>query len=185
MAQQFFMSGPATVTFDGQVLGLNRGEIPISIQPRFIDVPTDEFGGSEGVPADAQFMGAIATVQLQLTKYDPTIMQKVLRLVPFASSSYEYGEFPAIGTFVKQQGMARALKLTSINETRLFDVAFIRNPFECNMSARYRVYMVSFECWMDAAATRELFVFRNAADDADIAIASAPNHTNTSNTALS
>lgn len=185
MARQFYMSGPASVQFDAVDLGVNRGEIPINVQPFYGNVPTDEFAGDQGPPADAQFFGAIATVQVQLTKYELTNVEKVLRLVPVTSTSYAYGQFPLIGTFVKQQGMARVLQLTSANETRQFDYALIRNPYELNMSSRYRAYMMTFEIWMDAAATRQLWLMRNANDDATLPISGDPNHANYSNTALS
>lgn len=192
---QHAMSGPAVVYWDvdgagnAEAIGINRGEIPYTVQQRFIDVPTDQFGGPEGVPADAQFLGAIVTVQLELTRYDLAVLERLLRLVPLQNSGLGYGSFPPIGTFVRQQGMARRLLFVTPSETRALAVSFVRNPMQLNISSRYRTYSIAFESWMgydqgNASVDTNVWLHRDATDESTLPVSGAPFHTNVSNTPL-
>lgn len=58
-------------------LGVTRNGAQITFQEFSSPVPTDEHGGDEGPPVDIQYFGEIATVRLELTKFDAAVAAKV------------------------------------------------------------------------------------------------------------
>jgi hypothetical protein len=58
-------------------LGHTRNGAEIEIREFTGDVPTDENAGEEGPPTDIQFFGAMATIRLDLTKYDDTAISAI------------------------------------------------------------------------------------------------------------
>jgi len=139
MPIQHFFAGPATVKIkkrnpetgaldaDFTDIGINREAIPLIITPSVLDVPSDDWGGPEGVPADVQMLGAIANIQLSLTKFDigqldrmidGTTWTTVTDDTPGAGEPYEYlvkdaGQMPLLGSFIRQNNFMFQLKLES------------------------------------------------------------------------
>jgi hypothetical protein len=154
MAIQHFTTGPALIEFDSNILGYAEDRVQQIIVPSWEDIHSDDFGGLAGPPSDAQLLGARVIVQMVMTKYDRTLLD--------ALSSFDQagaaGILPAVGEFVRLDSLYAALVISGRNETRTYDVAFLRQNQELNSSARHRRYGLGFECWIDAACTRELMV---------------------------
>ena len=157
-------AGPATVALAANTagtvgsftdLGINRDAIPINIEVKFLDVPADDYGGEAGTPADVQILGGIATIDLELTKFELATIEKYLlgHLVTTA------GTFEELGTFLRQQSKGFALKLTSTRAVRQFDFgAFIGGqPSGVSQGVRYSSYRLSYRALLDAASTRKLY----------------------------
>lgn len=167
MAVQHFFAGPATVQVKYRdqttgnldaaytTVGINREAIPIIITPRFLDVPTDAWAGTDGYPADTQFMGAIANIQLSLTKYEIAQVDKLIEGV--ANSAKAVSVFPEFGSFARQNNLMFALYLESAYATRLFNWCFVRNGGSVGQGTRYTSYDLQVEAWIDDPSTRDLF----------------------------
>lgn len=148
-----FTSGPVVVTWNAIQLGFSEDGARISVIPRYSEIPSDDFGGREGYPTDAQFMGAIASIQLPLTKYVKSVCDALSRFnaagVVASPVAGNHGLLPPIGTFVRQDSLAASLLLDGVNEDITFATAFLRQNFEINSGTKWRTYMVGFECWMN------------------------------------
>jgi len=151
---EHIVAGPVIVTFNSLQIGYSRDGVQIRIEPRWIDVPSDEYGGASGAPSDAQIVGAIATVSADLTKYDKAQLRK---LTSFAGTTGTAGTLPAFGTLMRQDTKVQILLLDGANEDFTFSNAFVRQAIEVNKGTRFSSAMLAFECWVDAPATRVLF----------------------------
>lgn len=158
-------AGPATVACapvtGGTVgtyvsLGINRDGIPITIDVKSIDVPSDDYGGEAGTPADVQILGGIAVIDLELTKFELATIEKYLGGTLLTTA----GTFEELGTFLRQQNKGLALKLTSQYAVRefLFGAFFGGGqPAGVNQGTRYASYRLSYRALLDSAATRRLW----------------------------
>lgn len=154
MPIQHSVAGPVVVTFNAIQLGYSRDGASIRIEPRWIDVPSDDFGGASGAPSDAQFVGAIASVSVDLTKYEAA---DVRRLTSFAGTSGSAGVFPSFGTLMRQDLITESLLLDGVNEDWVFATAFVRAAIEVNKGTRFSTFNLGFECWINSAQSRQLF----------------------------
>lgn len=153
MAIQHEVAGPVLVKFNSASLGYTRDGAQIRIEPRWIDVPSDDYGGASGAPADAQLVGAICTVHCDLTKYDKAEVHKLSAFQKAGTA----GTLPVYGSLMRQGSLYATLLLDGVNEDWTFSVAIIRMAQEVNKGTRFSTFVCGFECWVDAAATRVLF----------------------------
>lgn len=148
---QHFTSGPVVPCFgvsanDLVKLGYSEDGIKMLVTPYFDNIPSDDFGGRGGPPSDAQILGAIATIDLELSKY---VKADVDRLSSFqVAANAIAGVLPPIGKFVRQDGLGGVLKLIGINDSYLFDFAYLRRNYEINTGTKWRKYILGFEAWM-------------------------------------
>lgn len=175
MPLQHFFAGPAVVQIkkrnpetgvldaDYTTIGVNREAIPVIITPSVLDVPSDDFGGPEGVPADVQMLGAIANIQLSLTKFeiaevdrliDGTTWNTPADDVPAAGEPYEYltkdaGQMPLLGSFVRQNNFFFHMVLHSDYKEMYFDQCFVRNGGAVAQGTRYSSYDLQIEAHMN------------------------------------
>lgn len=154
MAFEIAYDGPVTVTFDTVAQGYSRDGCTVRIQPFWNDVKADYSGGEQGPPADTQFLGAIATVNCDLTKYELATVERL-------ASTFDYGltegKVPLPGTLMRQEAKMKQLKLLGTKFTTTFETAFVRQATEFNAGVRAKFFRLSFECWMaDYSATRIL-----------------------------
>lgn len=141
------------VKFGSLDLGFTRDGVTIRIEPRWLDVPSDDFAGANGIPSDAQFMGAIALIQADLTKYDK---DEVRKLTSFEKAGTA-GVLPQLGTLIRQEEETSNLELDGKNEDWLFDVAFNRQALEVNKGTRYSTFVCGWEAWIGDTQARVLF----------------------------
>ena len=183
MPIQHFFAGPATVKIkkrnpetgaldaDFTDIGINREAIPLIITPSVLDVPSDDWGGPEGVPADVQLIGAIANIQLSLTKFDigqldrmidGTTWTTVTDDTPGAGEPYEYlvkdaGQMPLLGSFIRQNNFMFQLKLESDYKEILFEYCFVRNGGAVAQGTRYSSYDLQVEAHMNLTTSSNEF----------------------------
>lgn len=150
------VAGPVIVTWDTtNQLGYSRDGAQIRIEPRWIDVFSDEYGGASGAPADAQLVGAVAHVSCDLTKYEQTYCHALTAFTKSGSA----GVLPAFGTLIRQDTKYAPLLLNGSNEDWTFSVAFVRQAIEVNKGTRFSTFVLNFECWVNSASARQLFIF--------------------------
>jgi len=147
------VAGPVIVTYNSVQLGYSTDGVNIRIEPRYVDIFSDDYGGRGGAPADSQLLGAIAYVQADLPKYDQTEAHK---LTAFEKSGVA-GVLPQLGTLIRQETEYAVLLLDGKNEDWTFPVAFIRQPIEVNKGTKFSTLVLGFECWISDASARQLF----------------------------
>ncbi len=155
MAIQHIVAGPVIVTYNSVQLGYSRDGAQIRIEPRWIDIPSDDYGGASGAPADAQLVGAIATINCDLTKYEASAVRALSAFVAGGTA----GTLPAFGTLMRQGNQYATLLLDGVNEDVTFTVAFPRQPQEVNKGTRFSTYMLGFEAWVSNATARLLLAW--------------------------
>lgn len=172
MAIQHYYAGPATVKVATRTpgnetltaygsLGINRESIPIVIQPKFLDVPSDDWAGADGAPADAQFMGGIAIIQLSLTKFERADCDRLLDGYLFTGSVA--GSFIPFGSFMRQESRMFSLQLDSTGTTKAderlmtFTHCFVRGGGAVGQGTRYSSYDMTIEAWMNSSTARLLY----------------------------
>jgi hypothetical protein len=154
---QHEVHGPTTVVYNGVTLGYSRNGVTVRIDPFWENVPSDDFGGTGSSPSDAQFLGAIGRVVVDLTKYCKTAVQALSKFLVVGNDAIPVGKLPSIGTFVRQNGHTGLLSLVGSNRTVRFQTAFPRDAQELNLGTKYTSFMASFEAWMDNTTNRQLF----------------------------
>lgn len=152
MPIQHEVAGPVKVVFNSIDLGYTRDGVQVSIEPKWIEIPSDDWGGQAGAPSDIQLVGAIATITLELTKY---VKAEVEKLTSFTSGGTAF-TLPTFGTLMKQGSKTAALLLDGANDNLTFPVAFPKRAHEFNKGTKFTTYMLGFEAHLDAAATRVL-----------------------------
>ena len=96
------------------VLGVNRDAIPVITQPKFADVMSDDWGGENGVPSDAQYMGAIAVIQLSLIKFNLSYIDRLMTGAAHYTGGWNTaGEGFPFGGLIRAGGLMGQLVLNS------------------------------------------------------------------------
>lgn len=153
MAIQHEVAGPVIVTWNGGQLGYSRDGVRVRIEPKWIDIPSDYYGGASGAPADAQIVGAIATVQCELTQYNKTLCHPLTSFYKAGTA----GVLPTLGSLVRQGSGYATLLLDGTVEDWTFTVAMIRQGQEVNKGTRFSTFVCGFECWISDPVARTLF----------------------------
>lgn len=156
MAIQVHYDGPVLVKLNSVDLGYTSDGVIVTIEPRWNDVFSDDYGGERGAPADAQILGGIGRANIQLAKYDRTYLEN---LTSFGTTAGTAGTFPAYGTLIRQESIAQALVLSGTNRIQTFSKSFVRGSQEWNSGTRHKRWSLSLEMWVDAATTRALAAF--------------------------
>lgn len=172
VAQHYF-AGPVKVEWaprdpsDGSLepaveLGINREAIPMIITPKFLDVPSDDWGGPDGVPSDAQFMGATAQIQLSLTK--TVVANADAMLDGLAYLGKTAGTFTEpIGAFIRTYWMGQLILNGNVispatgRKSVTFPRCFVRGGGVVGHGTRYASYDFQIEAWLDGYQTRQLY----------------------------
>lgn len=153
MAIQPIRTGPCLVTWNSISLGYSEDGAIVRLQPFWSDVHSDRYGGRQGPPADSQLLGAIATVDVDLTEFEQTEVDKL--------SSFEkagtVGTLPVTGTFIRDGSEFAPLLLAGSLRNITFSVAFLRQNHELNASTRHQIYRCGWECWINNTTSRQLF----------------------------
>jgi len=102
--RNFFINGETLVRVRGAVggplasvteLGLAEGPIGISMTFHHADIKVDAWGGTEGPPPEVQFMGAEATVNMDLVHVDRNVLDYCIAA---AMGRTVIGTLPSAGT---------------------------------------------------------------------------------------
>jgi len=148
--------GPVNATSDNiEDLGYTRNGIELSFQGFFLDVPGDENGGDDGPPVDVQYMGEIATIRMELTKYNSTVAEKVSARVnggsagvPVAAGTLMFGDNNVLANEVAWRLL---IQVSSGVGNMNFLRAFPRNVIELNKGTRFSTLVAEFEAHKNAA----------------------------------
>jgi hypothetical protein len=160
-----FTTLASQVKWGGFELGYTEDGCQLIVQPRYEEIFSDDMGGRGGVPSDAQFLGATGMMDLLFTKYNKTYMDNLSCYTVAALTSNAVGLMPALGSFVRQDGLYGMLQLVAPNENLSFATALLRRNYEINSGTRYRRYVLGFELWLNqtdytqitVAQTRRLY----------------------------
>jgi hypothetical protein len=128
-------------------LGYTRQGADIRDQAFFLDVPGDENGGDQGPPIDIQYLGEIAIIRLELTKWDETVAAKVRSRL----ASGTEGQPGTAGTFMFQDSKTIRVLVEPTTGPMNFPRAFLRREWEINKGTRYSTLVLEFEAHKDAS----------------------------------
>ena len=162
MAIAHLAAGTTIVSFNSNQLGYSEDGCQMQINPRYADVFSDQWGGRQGAPSDSQILGGTVLVSMLMTAYEAAEEKKMLTLDPGAAANGSVGasgeiNLPTFGSFIRQDGIAKALLLTGTIETYTFTTAFLRQSIDVSpIGTVAKKLSLGFECWCDAASTRKL-----------------------------
>lgn len=141
-------------------LGITRNGVTVSYEHFYYDVPGDEFGGDDGPPIDVQWLGSIARVRCEFTKYNRTYLDAVLGLVQGSTfgdmntQSSGSSKYPGELLFTPLN-YTRVLLDNSIGDRMNFPRCIIRAPHEQNYSTKYASPIVEFEAHVHSYSASE------------------------------
>lgn len=130
-------------------LGRTRNGADVSEEGFWVDVPGDEHGGDSGPPIDIQYIGEMARVRLELTKFDPVILAKVMKRINDASKVA--GARGTVGYFLFLNAKTFRLLIHTPTEPYNFLRAVPRAPTQRNMGTRFTMKVLEFDCYFDDA----------------------------------
>src|SRR5262245_32056602 len=118
-----------------ELLGYTRNGADVSTEGFWIDIPGDENGGDSGPPIEIQYLPEMARVRLEFTKFDQTVMDKVLRKLNTLTKVA--GSIGVAGTFVFANAYSFRLVIDTPTQPRNFWRAVPRAPTQRNMGVRF------------------------------------------------
>jgi hypothetical protein len=155
MAVTVHVAGLATVKMnlgeDNTMLtfGYTQDGANITFQPFWQDIPGDENGGDAGPPIDKVWMGEIAQVQLDFTKWETTYAQTLSKRLRDAAGTYTVGQPRAAGTLTFTNALC--LTLSAPNDVYTFPRAIPESAIQLNVGTKYSRLSVSFTCYKSTA----------------------------------
>ena len=153
MANIITVAGLATIKVDTgaanalETLGFTKDGAHIRVIPYMYDVPTDENGGDAGPPTDIQAMGAIAQITLHFTKYDESIMDKVV-CIQYGGTA---GTIATPGSLMFGDTKSYRLLIHSVSFPRNFLRVVFREPFEVNKGTKYSEHILIGTAYKNAS----------------------------------
>ena len=130
-----------------QSLGYTRNFADVTKEAFWVDVPGDENGGDEGPPIEIIYLGEIARVRLELTKWDAT----VAAIVKARLSGGTAGTPGSTGTAMFAGSKDLRLLLNAANDPRNFPRAIPRGSIEIGRGSKYSTLVCEFECHKDGS----------------------------------
>lgn len=136
-----------------ETLGYSRDGVNMRFDGYFLDVHTDDQGGDAGPPADVQWLGQSAMISLELTKWEPTIADKIVNrlfgaLTPGNTQGIPKGMLMvgagpgiaginmSITSFVHRICIQSQINTTAFN----FPYCFFREAIEINRGTKYSTF---------------------------------------------
>jgi len=128
-------------------LGYTGQGADVQNQGFFLDVPGDENGGDAGPPIDIQYMGEIARIRLELTKWDSAIAAKIQTRLLAGTA----GTPGTAGTLMFSGSKTVRVLLSTTSGPMNFPRCFLRNPWEINKGTKYSRLVLEFEAHKDGS----------------------------------
>jgi hypothetical protein len=126
MAVGPYVTGPCQIKVnfrDGnglQWLGYSENGIEVQENFLYVDVNSDRYGGTSGAPIDRQFMGATARIPVQLSEFDPEVLDTCRKYLPTNGAGGETtlanGELPAAGCLVAAENQSLQVVLVGLKD---------------------------------------------------------------------
>ncbi len=148
MAITVNVDGVTKVNFGAADLGYTRNGVDVTLEGFFIDIPGDQNGGDDGPPIDVQYLGEIARVRAELTKYDTAVALTVYER--YTASAAGVPVITPGNSLMRQDGQFKELILSSAARTMTFSMAIPRSPIEVNKGTKFSTLVCEFECHSDA-----------------------------------
>ncbi len=152
MALAVQAAGVVTVKFKNtadaaaiNTLGQVRNLAEVTKEAFFLDVPGDANGGDDGPPIEVQYLGEIARVRLELTKWDDTEADKIRARLSAGTA----GTPGVAGTLMFGSDKHFRLLLDCTNDPRNFMRAFPRMPIEIGRGTKFSTLIMEWECHKD------------------------------------
>ena len=148
MAMTVNVAGPAIIQVDTGVanaledLGYTANGAEVEVRGFYGDVPGDENGGDSGPPIDVQYFGDIAVVRLEFTRYDPTVLDKVVCRL-YGGTAGTPGT-PGTLMFAGSKTYRLLIKTTSLPMN--FPRAIYRGSRVVNKGTKFSREISEFEC---------------------------------------
>ncbi|HWA97912.1 MAG TPA: hypothetical protein VG713_05445 [Pirellulales bacterium] len=130
-----------------QSLGYTRDSVDCISEGFFQDVPGDENGGEAGPPIDILYLGEIARVRVELTKFDTTVASIVEARVNGAT----VGTPAATGSLMFAGTYYMTLALVNTNAPRTFNRAIPRSAIQMNRGSKFATFVCEWECHKDGS----------------------------------
>ena len=141
-------------------LGYTRNGVDQTEEAFWLDVPGDEYGGDDGPPIDIQFLGAIARVRCEFTKWNVANINFVRARVEDVGGGTPPGVVgegfftcATIGSLQIAGGYSFALKVEPSCQTSggtygryIFPIAIPRAPIEMNHATKFSTVVMEMEC---------------------------------------
>ena len=148
-------SGRETPENNLDILGYTQDGAYLSFQPFLQDVPGDENGGDAGPPIDQVWMGEVAQVQLDFTKWDAVIAAAIVkRMREFTNRSgtltdpTKYGARAAAGTLTFDN--AFCLLIDAPYQKLCFPCALPNQAQQLNLGTKFSRWSVVFSCYRNS-----------------------------------
>lgn len=122
-------------------LGYSINGIEISDEPFYSDVPSDENGGDEGPPIDVQYFGSVATIRMELSRWDSAVAAKVF---PFLYGGTA-GTQGTPGALMSNNSFRLVIEPTS--DPRNYPIAFPSEPIELNKGTKYSRLAITWKAY--------------------------------------
>lgn len=152
MAITVYVPGPAVLKIavpsgSLQSLGYARNETEIMLQPYWNPIPSDEFGGDPGPPAEFQLLGVTATIRMRLSKFDKDVADIVEK---FASQASVIGTPISPGTLGFASNHSLRVLIDSPTGPRNFLRCLPTGPSESNHGTKAMEKFFEFTAYEDA-----------------------------------
>lgn len=137
-------------------LGQTRNYAEVTKEAFFLDVPGDANGGDDGPPIEIQYLGEIARIRVELTKYDTTTADIVRARVTGSTAGTYTGTgnvvgkkmFDVVSSGTPDPRTMRVL-LSNANDDRNFNRCIPRMPIEIGRGTKYSTLICEFEAHKD------------------------------------
>lgn len=124
-------------------LGYSAEGVEIEENVRYLDVPGDQNGGSEGIPIDVQYLGQSDLIRFDLTKYDAAVMAKLTPRLKGGTA----GSIGTVGTLWQASSSYFRVLLTATNFTRNYIGCLPLEPHSLNAGTKFSRQRLSFICY--------------------------------------
>ena len=128
-----------------QKLGYSINGVTIIEDVFLLDVPGDQNGGDSGPPIDIQYLGQVDRVRLELSKWDPAVVDKIQPRLNGAVATP--GLISTPGTLIAAGGFGYRLILNPPNRPRNYYFAVPRSPIDLNKGTRWSRKTIEFDCY--------------------------------------
>ena len=130
-----------------EALGYTRNGVIVRKDAFWLNVPGDENGGDDGPPIEIQYLGEIAIVRLELTKFDTAIIAKLAARLRGGTE----GTPGTVGQLIFSGSKDYRLLLNNTNDVINFPRAIPRGAYEKNRASKYTTAILEFECHKDGS----------------------------------
>lgn len=120
-----------------ELLGYTADGCEIDFPGYFLDVPVDDHGGESGDPADVQYMGDTARIQLNLTKWDEAVADKIRPRLYGGS----VGVVGTRGSLMIGGALTYRLLINSPTRPYNFPVVIFRDAHRINKGTKYSTWV--------------------------------------------